>query len=138
MTCNITWPGSIENRSQYFRCWDHTVGIALHRIAATALIAAFALTSAPARAADPEFTIVIQNHKFEPEVVRIPANTRVTLIVDNRDAAPEEFDSPKLRREKVIAGKSKGNVFLNPLPKGEYEFVGEYNPDTAKGKIVAE
>ena len=96
------------------------------------------IVSAPAFAADEhERTIVIENHRFSPELVEVPKGVRVKLVIDNRDATPEEFESLELRREKVIAGKSKGTVWVGPLPAGEYKFFGDFNQATAQGKLVA-
>jgi len=99
---------------------------------------AVALLAAPALAADEhERTIVIENHRFSPELVEVPKDVRVKLIIDNRDATPEEFESNDLRREKVVAGRSKGTVYVGPLPAGEYKFFGDFNQATAQGKLVA-
>jgi Cupredoxin-like domain len=85
-----------------------------------------------------EFNLVIRNHKFEPEEIRVPAGKRVSIYVSNEDAAPEEFDSAALKVEKIIPGKSKGLVRIGPLDPGRYEFMGEFHADTAKGVVVAE
>lgn len=93
----------------------------------------------PARAADePEFRLVIQDHRFEPAELVVPAGKKVKLVVENRDATPEEFESHALNREKVIAGKSSASIFIGPLKPGRYLFVGEYHEATAKGVIVAQ
>ena len=92
--------------------------------------------AAPALAADDEFKLVIENHKFEPAEIVIPANKKVKLVIENRDATPEEFESKPLKAEKVIAGKSTASVFIGPLKPGSYAFVGEYNEKTAKGAVV--
>lgn len=89
-------------------------------------------------AATPVFEIEIRNHLFYPDVLVIPANTKVKLIVYNRDATPEEFESFELNREKIIVGGSKATIFIGPLPPGEYPFFGEFNPQTALGKIIVE
>ncbi len=91
----------------------------------------------PALAADDEFKIVIENHKFEPAEVAVPAGKKVKLVIENRDATPEEFESHALNREKVIAGKSTATIFIGPLKPGSYPFAGEYHEKTAKGTIVA-
>ena len=94
--------------------------------------------SAPARGEEyPTFTLVLKNHRFAPATLEVPAGKRVKLIVDNRDATPEEFESTDLRREKVVPGPSKGIVWVGPLPKGTYGFYGEFNQKTAQGKLVA-
>lgn len=86
----------------------------------------------------PLVELEIRDHLFHPEVLRIPANTKVKLVVYNRDATPEEFESYELNREKVIMGGRKANVFIGPLPPGEYPFFGEFNPKTAQGKVIVE
>ena len=94
--------------------------------------------AAIAGAADaPEFTLVIKNHRFTPAEITVPAGKKVKLVVDNQDATPEEFESHKLHREKVIPGNSKAAIWVGPLTPGTYEFVGEYHEATAKGKLIA-
>jgi len=101
--------------------------------------AGLAAFPAKATAAEkPEYTIVIKNHRFEPEVLRVPAGVKIKLIVDNQDATPEEFESFELNREKIIGGGRKAIIFIGPLKPGEYPFFGEFNMDTALGKIIAE
>lgn len=105
---------------------------------AVALIAICALSpAAPALADDPSFTIVIKNHKFEPAELTVPVGKRIRLIVDNQDPTPEEFESHSLKREKVIRGSAKATILIGPLKAGTYDFVGEFNEATAKGKIIA-
>ena len=94
------------------------------------------LLATTANAAAPVFQIEIRNHLFQPDVLIIPANTKVKLIVYNRDATPEEFESYELNREKVIMGGRKAVIFIGPLAPGEYPFFGEFNPQTALGKII--
>ena len=102
---------------------------------AAILIAALA-TPLLARADTPEFTIVIKNHRFEPAEIVVPADKEVKLVIDNRDATPEEFESHELRREKVVVGGSKANIWVGPLRPGTYAFFGEYHEDTAKGRLI--
>jgi hypothetical protein len=92
----------------------------------------------PAHAADLELSITIKNHTFEPSVLKAPANQRIKLTVQNLDTTPEEFESHALNREKVIPGGAKAVIYLGPLKPGRYEFMGEFNPITAKGVVVAE
>jgi plastocyanin len=107
----------------------------LASFAATAILMLFAAT---ALAAEPEFSLVIRNHRFEPAEIRIPADQKVKLVIDNQDATAEEFESKSLKREKVIPPKSKGTVLIGPLKPGRYAFVGEFHEDTAKGVIIVE
>ena len=101
------------------------------------LFAALAtLTALGAFAAD-DIALTIENHKFSPARIEIPAGQKVRLMVENKDPTPEEFDSSDLRIEKVIPGKSKAPIFVGPLKAGEYKFMGEFNASTAQGVIVA-
>lgn len=95
----------------------------------------FALLSPPLLAA-PEFHLEIKDHLFFPSRIAIPAGQKVKLIIHNLDDTPEEFESFSLNREKVIFAKSKVVIFVGPLKPGEYEFVGEYNPNSARGTVV--
>ena len=100
------------------------------------LILLLVVYSARSSAATLEVNLVIENHLFYPSELSIPANKKVKLIIENRDETPEEFDSFDLNREKVIFANSKAVVFIGPLSPGEYHFFGEYNPNTALGKVV--
>ena len=96
------------------------------------------LLAISAVAKTPVIEIEIRDHLFHPEEVRIPANTKVKLVVYNRDSTPEEFESYELNREKVIMGGRKANIFVGPLAPGVYPFFGEFNPKTAQGRVVVE
>jgi plastocyanin len=83
------------------------------------------------------YTLVIKDHKFAPTEIEIPAGQKIALIVENHDSTPEEFESVELRREKVVAGGQQITVYIGPLKPGRYEFFGDFNPKTARGRIVA-
>ncbi|MEP6998715.1 MAG: cupredoxin domain-containing protein [Betaproteobacteria bacterium] len=85
---------------------------------------------------DPTFEIAIRDHRFVPNEITVPAGQKIKLVVKNEDATPEEFDSKRLNREKVIPGRSQAMIFIGPLKPGEYPFVGEFNETTATGKII--
>ncbi len=84
----------------------------------------------------PEYTLTIKEHRFDPAQIIIPANTKVKLVIDNQDAAAEEFESFELNREKVVAGKHKIIVFVGPVKAGSYKYFGDFHKDTAQGTIV--
>lgn len=86
--------------------------------------------------ADTEYRLVIEDHRFVPEVLEVPAGERVMLVVENHDATPEEFESHSLRQEKIIAGNNQATLRIGPLEPGEYAFVGEFHEDTTRGKLV--
>lgn len=89
-----------------------------------------------ALADDPTFEIAIRDHRFVPNEITVPAGQKVKLVVRNEDATPEEFESKRLNREKVIPGRSQASIYIGPLKSGEYPFVGEFNESTATGKII--
>ncbi|NJD25078.1 MAG: cupredoxin domain-containing protein [Betaproteobacteria bacterium] len=104
------------------------------RFLAAAALVTLALT---AQAADTEVSLVIRDHRFEPEEITVPAGQKIKLVVHNQDATPEEFESHELNREKVIPAGAKATIFVGPLSPGSYPFFGEFNPKTARGKIIA-
>jgi hypothetical protein len=107
--------------------------------AASRSLAALALLATMAAAAEtPSFTLEIRDHLFYPAELVIPANTKVRLVVINRDPTPEEFESYELNREKVIMGGAQAVIFLGPLAPGDYPFFGEFNPKTAQGVVRVE
>ena len=110
----------------------------LTRLAAVALLTGSFALSGGAIAADPEFTLVIKDHRFTPAELKVPANQKIKLIVDNQDSTAEEFESNSLKREKVIAPKSKATIMIGPLKPGKYPFIGEFHEATAKGVVIAE
>jgi plastocyanin len=105
-------------------------------VAVLACAAVVGIAAPPARADEP-IEIRIRDHRFVPDVVEVPANTKFRLLVINEDADAEEFESYVLNREKVVRPGGRITVFLPPLKAGEYGFFGEFHPETAKGKIVA-
>jgi plastocyanin len=96
------------------------------------------LTSIPALAAPLQVSVTIKNHQFLPNEIHVPAGQKVELLVENQDATPEEFESHKLDREKIIAGGATVSIMIGPLQPGTYPFVGEFNEDSAKGVVIAE
>lgn len=83
------------------------------------------------------FEITIQDHKFSPAEITVPANTKVTLKIINKDNSFEEFHSDSLRREKVVGANSSGVVNIGPLKPGTYPFMGEFHAQTAQGRVIA-
>ena len=104
------------------------------------LVLALAITAAaPSTAAEPEFVIQIKNHHFIPAELRIPADVKVQIVVDNQDDTAEEFESYSLNREKHVPPKSRVILFIGPLAAGRYVYQGEDRTDgaTALGVIEA-
>jgi len=104
----------------------------------TALTTVAMLCATTAMAVEGEYALAIQDHRFQPAELIIPAGKKIKLSIENRDATPEEFESHDLNREKIITGKSTATIYIGPLTPGRYRFFGEYNEKTAQGVIVAQ
>jgi hypothetical protein len=102
------------------------------------ILLVFSFGFASAQAGKPVVEIEIRDHLFWPSEVIVPANTKIKLLVYNRDPTSEEFESYELNREKVIMGNRKGVIFIGPLLPGVYPFFGEFHPETAQGKVIVE
>jgi len=86
--------------------------------------------------ATPVIEIEIRDHLFYPAEIEIPVDTKVKLILINKDSTEEEFESYEMNREKVIPANGRGIVFIGPFHAGEYPFFGEFFPKTAQGKVI--
>lgn len=124
-------------------------------IALAALAAALASCSkagdgakAPAQAAAPSaeagapapsgpLTLTIQDHKFTPAELIVPANQALEIELINKDPVAEEFDSSALKVEKIVAGGQTGTLRIKPLDPGTYPYIGEFHSETAKGVLIA-
>ena len=82
--------------------------------------------------------VVIQGHRFHPAEIHVKAGQRALLVVENRDAGAEEFESHRLHRETILRGHTSKRVYIGPLRPGQYPFVGEFHEKTAHGIVVAE
>jgi Cupredoxin-like domain len=97
-----------------------------------------ALATPLVQAADNEASLTIKDHQFSPAELQVPANQRIKLTVHNQDSSAEEFESHSLNREKLIPAGAKAVIFIGPLKPGRYDFFGEFNPNTAKGAVIAQ
>jgi len=105
-----------------------------------ALVTLGVAAATPTIAADKptEIPVTIENSRFKPDEIKVKAGQPFVLVVTNKDAKPEEFESKDLRIEKVIPGGKTASIRVRALKPGTYTFFGEYNPKTAQGRIVAE
>jgi len=102
-----------------------------------ALLLAFALAAPVPARADDAIEVRIQDNRFVPERVEVPAGQKTRLRVINEGTEAEEFESTDLNREKIVRAGASIIIFLPPLKPGEYPFFGEFHPETARGVIVA-
>jgi hypothetical protein len=104
------------------------------------VLLSIALSAALAAAADapPELALMLDQHRFSPEELRVKANAPFILIITNKDTEEEEFEMASLRIEKIIPGGKTLQLKMPALKPGTYEFIGDFHAKTAKGRIVAE
>ncbi|MEO7071611.1 MAG: cupredoxin domain-containing protein [Rhodanobacter sp.] len=97
------------------------------------------LVSTPALSAEASaYTLVLKNHRYQPNVLHIPANTRVKIDVINQDPTPEEFESDHFPVEKIVLPNSRISVNVGPLKPGRYGFYGDFHQPTAQGTLVVD
>lgn len=106
------------------------------------VVMAFAMNSVMAgmaRADDlPTFTIEMKDGAIIPERLSVPAGKAVKIIVKNTGTTPAEFESRRLRQEKVLSPGAESFVVLRGLSPGEYSFFDEFHTGAKPGVIVAE
>jgi hypothetical protein len=110
------------------------------RLVPLAALSLLAMVAAPLGAAlaqqATEIQLSYKDKKFEPAEVTAPADTPIVFKVKNLSGAAMEFESKKLKAEKVIAAGGDAVINVRPQKPGRYVFVDEYNEDTAKGTLV--
>ena len=82
------------------------------------------------------FNLTVQNGRFTPATIEVPAGIRFKIMLTNLGPGPEEFESIELNKEKVLGEGVTRPIIFAPLKPGTYKFFGEFHPETAKGQIV--
>jgi hypothetical protein len=100
------------------------------------LLAPMPLTAVAA--AGPAVALTLKNHRFTPAAFTVPAGVKVRILLDNQDAATEEFDSHDLQVEQVVTPHGRAAFDIGPLKAGRYAFLGEFHPATAQGQVTAQ
>ena len=112
-------------------------------IAGRAFVAALfavsgALTS-PAHADDSvSIELTLKGHAFTPAEPTAPAGKPLTITLTNMDPTPAEFESKKLKFEKIVPAGGKITVNVRPLETGRYKFDDDYREDTTVGYVVVQ
>lgn len=81
-------------------------------------------------------TVSVKNHRFQPAEVQAPAKVPIELRIKNLDPTPMEFESVRLRVEKVVSGNSEGIIRLRPLEPGRYNFFDDFHQETTGVLVV--
>ena len=103
------------------------------------VVAGLVVVAGVVSAADgpPEIPLTIDKNQFQPNEVKVKANTPFVLVITNKGAKAAEFESKELRVEKVVPAGKTVNVRIRALKPGTYPFVDDFNKQ-ATGRIVAE
>ncbi|HEV2955779.1 MAG TPA: cupredoxin domain-containing protein [Xanthobacteraceae bacterium] len=111
--------------------------IATRRAAAALLAGAVLGAGGSAQAQNAVVQITVKNHRFEPAEPHAPANRPITIRVRNLDSTAMEFESVRLRVEKVVAPNTEGVINVRALSPGRYEFFDDFHKQT-RGTLVVE
>lgn len=82
----------------------------------------------PLAALADDYVLTMQNHKFAPQDLVVPAHQKLKITVKNLDADKAEFESSDLDREQVVDAKGgEIAVFIGPLDPGTYDYFNDYD-----------
>lgn len=101
-----------------------------------ALSGAVPVLSADAATA-PDYVITFTDQGVRPDVLEVPAETRIKLTLVNRTSAAVEFESLPLRKEKVLAPGASSFLVLRGLAAGDYPFFDDFHPGHPPARLVA-
>jgi plastocyanin domain-containing protein len=108
------------------------------RVIACVVVALVSVVGAASAADAPqEIPLTIDKNQFQPNEVKVKANTPFVLVITNKSAKAAEFESKDLRVEKVVPAGKTLNVRIRALKPGTYSFLDDFNQQ-ATGRIVAE
>lgn len=102
------------------------------------LIIISVLTVSQAMAAE-KYTVKLEmnNGDLIPRVLEVPAKTIIRIEISNTGTEPAEFESTKLRKEKVLAPGASSVVVIAPLKPGTYTFFDDFHLSHPNGEIIA-
>jgi len=83
------------------------------------------------------FKLDMQDGKFMPPRIEVPAGQRIKIEIRNIGTTAAEFESVELRKEKVLAPGAQSFVVIAPLRPGEYKFFDDFHLNMPQGVIVA-
>jgi heme/copper-type cytochrome/quinol oxidase subunit 2 len=95
------------------------------------------LTSFTAQGADDNFELSLNEHKFTPSELTVPADKRIKLTIKNLDASAAEFESHNFKAEKVVPAGGEASLYIGPLKAGTYMFFDDFHEDQTKGTLIA-
>ncbi|TKA96698.1 cupredoxin domain-containing protein [Cereibacter changlensis] len=103
------------------------------------LVALLLAAPAPAEEPLPSFRIEMKDGVVTPRRLEVPAGVAFKIEIVNSGATPAEFESLRMRKEKVLSPGAESFVTVRRLSPGDYPFFEEFHleMDSAHGLIVA-
>src|SRR2546428_14182570 len=90
-----------------------------------------AMVAGAALAADPpEIALLIEKGKFQPDEVKVKANTPFILVITNKSDKAAEFESKDLRTEKVVPAGKTVKVRIRALKAGTEPLFADFKKQT--------
>lgn len=85
------------------------------------------------------YDLELKDGVVTPNRLEVEAGTTFKIVIRNAGTKPAEFESLRLRKEKVLGPGVTSFVVIRRLSPGTYEFYDEFSidKDTAHGVIVA-
>lgn len=103
----------------------------------TALAFAIAtLATMPVVAGLPAYSLELKDGILIPRTIEVNAGERFKLNLHNTGKGPVEFESTRLRQEKVLGPGARSFVVIPPLKPGEYEFFDEFHLPDSRGQLI--
>jgi len=104
-----------------------------------AVILSFMAVGPAVAAEKPAFIIELKDGVITPSRLEVPAGTTFKIILRNTGESPAEFESLRLRKEKIIGPGIESFIVIRRLSPGSYEFFDDFHldMDTARAIIIA-
>ena len=75
--------------------------------------------------------------RLDPVELEVVAGQRFKIELHNAGSTPVEFESRRLRQEKVMGPGVHSFVVVHPLKPGRYDYFDEFHLPDAQGVIIA-
>src|SRR4051794_13214563 len=85
----------------------------------------------------PTFSLEMRDGELKPARIEVPSGERFKIELHNAGETPAEFESLRLRKEKVLGPGVHSFVVIAALARGKYKFFDDFHMQTGQGVIVA-
>jgi len=73
---------------------------------------------------------VLKDHRFHPQRITVPADTRVEVSIDNQQAVPAVIMSFMFSRQKLVSAHHRVVLYLPPMGAGTYHLFDDLHRST--------